>query len=63
MCYVKRLSAVSHLSKRSLILERVRILRRVYSKKVCQIVSFFLDVRVVFNELMHSKAASTASEG
>ena len=41
MHYVKRSSVVSRLSKRSLISEKVRILRRVYSKKVCQPVSFF----------------------
>jgi hypothetical protein len=46
MRYVKRLSVVSRLSKRSSISEKVRILRRVYSKKVCQPVSFW-GVRVL----------------
>ena len=40
MHYMKRSSVVSRLSKRSLISEKVRILRRVYSK-VCQPVYFF----------------------
>lgn len=49
--YVKRLSAVSRLSKRSSISERVRILRRGYSKKVCQFVSFLNVGSFFFDEL------------